>query len=123
MCRRVRHRDMKFLQIAVVLCILLIPNFGFSQNSLDPTIQKSKPTQKHYAPKRTRTVTKKKNVKHTAQYEFYNRVELAAKEKQRLLKILSKRQFSDPTYFGHKRKPKRRVPHKMKFCHECHIRH
>lgn len=66
---------------------------------------------------------KKANVKHTARYEFYERIEEAAKEKQRILKKLSKAQYSDPRYFGHKRIPKRRPPHKMKYCEICGIRH
>ncbi|MCB0489024.1 MAG: hypothetical protein KDC99_11145 [Cyclobacteriaceae bacterium] len=96
---------------------------SLAQTSLDPgTSQRKEPEKHHYAPKRA-TKFKKPNVKHTAQYEFYKRVEMAAKEKQRILKKLAKPQFSDPSYFGHKRKPKRRAPHKMKYCHECHIRH
>lgn len=66
---------------------------------------------------------KKGNVKHSARYEFYERIEQAAKEKQRILKKLSKAQYSDPRYFGHKRIPKRRAPHKMRYCGECGIRH
>lgn len=96
---------------------------SMAQTSLDPGVSHRKePVKHHYAPKRAAKF-KKSNVRHTAQYEFYKRVEMAAKEKQRILKKLAKPQFSDPTYFGHKRKPKRRAPHKMKYCHECSIRH
>lgn len=66
---------------------------------------------------------KKGDVKHSARYEFYERIEQAAKEKQRILKKLAKAQYSDPRYFGHKRIPKRRPPHKMRYCGECGIRH
>lgn len=66
---------------------------------------------------------KRRNVKHTAEYEFYERIEQRAKEKQRILKELSKRQYSDPRYFGHKRIPKRRPANKMRYCGECGIRH
>jgi hypothetical protein len=66
---------------------------------------------------------KKADVKHTARYEFYERIEQAAKNKQRVLKKLSKAQYSDPRYFGHKRIPKRRQAHKMRYCGECGIRH
>jgi hypothetical protein len=66
---------------------------------------------------------KRPKVEHTAQYEFYERVERAAKEKQRILKYLDKRQFKDHRYFGHKRIPKRRPPHKMRYCNECGVRH
>ncbi len=70
-----------------------------------------------------RNAYKKPNVKHTARYEFYERVEKAAKEKQRMLKELSKPQYADFRYFGHKKIPKRRKPNKMRYCTECQIRH
>ena len=58
-----------------------------------------------------------------ARYEFYDRVEKAAREKKKILKKLSKPQYSDPRYFGHKRIPKRKPPYKMRYCDECAIRH
>lgn len=57
--------------------------------------------------KRHRVLFRKPKVQNTARYEFYKRVEEAAKEKQRLLKKLSKPQHSDFAYFGHKNKPKK----------------
>jgi len=42
----------------------------------------------------------KQNVRHTAQYEFYKRVELAAKEKQRVMRKLAKPQYSNFSYYG-----------------------
>jgi hypothetical protein len=66
---------------------------------------------------------KRQRVQDTPEYEFYKRVELAAKEKQRILKYLNKRQFKDHRYYGHKRIPKRRPPHKMRYCNECGVRH
>jgi hypothetical protein len=59
-------------------------------------------------------------VRRTAQYEFYERVERAAKMRQRLL-IEQARQKKG--YFGHRKKPKKRPPHKMRYCNECGIRH
>jgi hypothetical protein len=66
---------------------------------------------------------KKGNVKHSARYEFYDRIEQAAKDKKRILRKLAKPQFSDPRYFGHKHIPKRRPANKMRYCGECGIRH
>ena len=63
------------------------------------------------------------NVKHTAQYEFYKRVARAAKEHQRALRKLAKPQYSNFLYYGHKRKPKKHPPNKMRYCDECGIRH
>jgi hypothetical protein len=73
--------------------------------------------------RRQRLLFKKPKVENTARYEFYKRVEEAAKEKQRILKKLSKPQYADFAYFGHKNKPKKHRPYEMKYCRECGIRH
>jgi len=73
--------------------------------------------------RRQRLLFKKPKVENTARYEFYKRIEEAAKEKQRILKKLSKPQYSDFAHFGHKNKPKRNKPYAMKYCKECGIRH
>lgn len=70
--------------------------------------------------------SKKKNSRKTTydqQREYYERVAEVAKNREKAAKIMEKPQYSDPMYFGHKRKPKKRPPHKMKFCKECGIRH
>ncbi|MCS7005081.1 MAG: hypothetical protein NZM38_07120 [Cytophagales bacterium] len=36
---------------------------------------------------------------------------------------MEKPQYKDPTYFGHKRKPKKRPPGKQKYCKECGMKH
>ncbi len=66
---------------------------------------------------------KKQKVTHSAQYEFYERVEQAANDHQKQLKKFSKPQYTNFLYYGHRRLPKRRPPHKMRFCNECGIRH
>jgi hypothetical protein len=66
---------------------------------------------------------KRVRVNHTAQYEFYKRVEKAAKEHRRILKKLYRPQYSDFLYYGHKHKPKKHSPDKMRYCKECGIRH
>jgi hypothetical protein len=73
--------------------------------------------------RRQRILFKKPKVENTARYEFYKRVEEAAKEKQRILKKLSKPQYSNFAYFGHKHPPKKHKPYEMKYCKECGIRH
>lgn len=90
-------------------------------NSRDPGIRNETHSPRLKRTKRVKV--KRPKVEHTAQYEFYKRVEEAAKEKQRILKYLSKRQFKDHRYFGHKRIPKKRPPHKMRYCNECGVRH
>ncbi|MBN8576873.1 MAG: hypothetical protein KF775_08345 [Cyclobacteriaceae bacterium] len=77
----------------------------------------------HQQTKRQKILLKKAKVKHTAQYEFYARIEKAAKEKQKLLKKLATPQYANPLYFGHKKMPTKNPPYKMKYCKECGIRH
>jgi len=55
--------------------------------------------------------------------EFEKRMELNAKKNEKMEKELKKPQYSDPTYFGHKHKPKKRPPGKKKYCKECGMYH
>ena len=55
--------------------------------------------------------------------QYYERMEELAKVRRKNEKLMEKPQYSDPSYFGHKRPPKKRKPSKMKFCKECGIRH
>ena len=55
--------------------------------------------------------------------EYEERMKRNAKEARKKARKMKKPQYSDPTYFGHKRKPKKRAPEKMKYCEECGIRH
>jgi len=94
---------------------------GTAPNSRNPSL---KVESRVFSPKKAKVFKHKKvNVKHTARYEFYERVEKAAREKQYVLKKLSKPQYSNKLYFGHKHKPKKRPPHKMRYCDQCGIRH
>jgi hypothetical protein len=117
--------------LLILVCGLVNAQQQSAPNSLNNNSSSSNITVKHtkskkkvhfFSPKREKGY-RKPNVKHTAQYEFYERVEKAAKEKQRILKELSKPQYSDFRYFGHKKMPKKRRPHKMRYCGECQIRH
>jgi hypothetical protein len=94
---------------------------GYS-NSSSATVKHTKKKKKFFGSARDSRY-KKPDVKHTARYEYYERIEKAAKEKQRILRELAKPQYSDFRYFGHKKIPKRRPPHKMRYCGECQIRH
>lgn len=108
------------------LCIIILPVFFVMAHR----VQAQSPTSRDPGKKvlvvspSTKKVKKhRKNVRHTARYEFYERVEKAAREKQRLLRKLAKPAFSDRRYFGHRRIPKRNTPHNMRYCDECGIRH
>lgn len=46
-----------------------------------------------------------------------------AKKNEKLARQMEKPQYSDPTYFGHKKEPRKRPPGKKKFCKECGMVH
>lgn len=64
-----------------------------------------------------------KGVTHNAQKEYEERMDARAKTYRKNERMLMTPQYSNPAYFGHKHKPKRRSPNRMKFCKECGIRH
>ena len=55
--------------------------------------------------------------------EYYQRIKRVSKEKKRGAKEMEKPQYSNPLYFGHKKKPKMRPVGKRKMCKECGIVH
>jgi hypothetical protein len=117
-----------------ILFLLLISVSSFAQSrkqrkaeaaqqgnptSLDPSPQEEKRT----LPKHVRKKAESKGPTYNNEREYYERVEALGKTRRKNEKMLMTPQYSDPTYFGHKRPPKKRPPHKMKFCKECGIRH
>lgn len=114
---------MQKLIIPFLLGFVVSVNIAQAQTSA-PNSREPEKKQVFHSPAKAKTFKiKKKKVQHTKEYEFYERVENAAREKQRLLKKLSKAQFSDHRHFGHKRMPNRRTANKMRYCNECGIRH
>lgn len=110
---------MKFTLLLGAVTLALSVSAQDQPTSLDPGRK-----QTVYSPRHHKSVKlKRRKAKHTPEYEFYKRVEEAAKEKQRIIKYLNKRQFKEHRYFGHKKVPKRRPPHKMRYCNECGVRH
>jgi hypothetical protein len=55
--------------------------------------------------------------------EFEKRMKQNAREDRKMAREMQKPQYSDPMYFGHKKKPKKRPAGKRKFCKECGIIH
>lgn len=55
--------------------------------------------------------------------EFDERMKDNVKKKRKMAKEMEKPQYSDPSYFGHKKKPKKRKPGKRKYCKECKMVH
>jgi hypothetical protein len=97
-------------------------NTSTQSNSLAPQPNSSA----SYFPEETVEPKRKKasgKVTYTAREKFYERMEQLEKEQRKNEKLMEKPQYSDPSYFGHKRPPKKRPPGKMKFCKECRIRH
>ena len=114
---------MQMLRLLSLLAFLLTFSLTYGQSPV-PNSRETGKLKVYHSPHHTKaTKGRKAKVTHTARYEFYERVEKAAKEKQRIIKRLSKAQFSDPQYFGHKRIPKQRLSFKMRYCNECGIRH
>lgn len=118
-----------FFSLCFIICVTTKAqspnslNSGSSYSSTATSVKHKKKNKVHFfSPSREKDY-RKPNVKHTARYEYYERMEQVAKEKQRMLKELSKPQYSDPRYFGHTKIPKRRKPSKMRYCTECGIRH
>lgn len=73
----------------------------------------------------SRKSKKKSNYKTQADLvkEYEERMEANAKRYKKEAKLAEKPQYSDPIYFGHKKKPKKRPVGKRKFCKECQIVH
>lgn len=86
-------------------------------NSLNPSYQQ----RGENAPKASRKPSK--GPTYGLEQEFYERMEAVEKARKKNERLMEKPQYSDPSYFGHKRPPKKRKPSKMKFCKECGIRH
>jgi len=55
--------------------------------------------------------------------EHKKRMKTNVRKHKVIARKMKKPQYSDPSYFGHKRKPKKRPVGKRKFCKECEIVH
>ena len=55
--------------------------------------------------------------------EYQQRMKQNARKYDKIERQKDKPQYSDPMYFGHKRKPKKRPVGKRKFCKVCGIEH
>lgn len=55
--------------------------------------------------------------------KFTQQMATVRKQRRREARLAEKPQYSDPTYFGHKKPPKRRPLGKRKLCKECLIKH
>jgi hypothetical protein len=115
----------------LILILLTVSSYGQSERkrkkkqrqssetnqptSLDPSMP-----QRDYAPKRKKV---SKGPTYQSEQQYYERREEQEKTRRKNEKMMDKPQYSDPTYFGHKRPPKKRPANKMKYCKVCGIRH
>lgn len=114
----------------LLITFLFLGYLANAQNSVQPEATTKVVTAKSYSG--TQVKKTKATVKAGHPYDWYfdqkvkeyeERMEAKAKEYKKLAKLMEKPQYSDPSYFGHKHKPKKRKPGKRKFCRECEIVH
>lgn len=120
---------MKYLKIIFLLAFVMIGASVFAQerqdNSFAPMSKEQSATQKKAMKKRgkksNRAMFNKRMNQKVKEYE--KRMVANAKQDRKERRLAKKPQYSDPSYFGHKKKPKKRPVGKRKFCKECHIWH
>ncbi len=110
--------------IVLTLFLSLIFSAAFSQTTRDVAAPKAPEPQWQSSKKKQGFLgitIKKKSQTHKEVYEA--RMKQVAKDNKKEARIMEKPQYSDPTYFGHKKPPKKRPAHKMKYCKVCQLRH
>lgn len=121
---------MKFYLI--VLLILISFSCSFAQSTNKKSSKKKDKTEVDrgatYEVKSSKSKKKKTKKSISNGYdqkveEYKERMEANAKKKKKMAKDMKKPQYSDPSYFGHKKKPKKRPTGKKKFCKECGMYH
>ena len=117
------QKQLRFFYVILLIPILAIGQSKEQGSMLPTSLAPSQPKKTQASHRIKATKFHKTKVRHTARYEFYERVEKAAKEKQKILRKLAKPQYSNPRYFGHKCLPKKRQYWRMRYCKECGIRH
>jgi hypothetical protein len=120
------------LLLILLCCSVVAASYGQSRRSKkksprsaptnQPTTRDPGPfPQKEYAPKPSRKGAQ--GPTYESEEKYYERMAQLEKTRRKNEVAMSKPQYSDPMYFGHKRPPKKRKPGKMKYCRECGIRH
>lgn len=123
------------------LVLLAASNISYAQSSKEKSKNKQTDYSNSYAPytpeKENSTIARKKVKKKKKEsfrstynkslekkkVDFQDLMVANAKRKKKEAKKMKKPQYSDPLYFGHKKKPKKRRLGKRKFCKECGIVH
>ena len=116
----------------IVFCVIGIVLVSKGQSTRDVTTPKApKPTYQAYKKEKKGFMFglfKKKNkpvfkTEEQESAEFRARVSALLEQKARDQRKMNKPQYTDPSYFGHKKKPKKRKNGKKKFCKECGLWH
>lgn len=116
--------------------LFLLFVFGFARAQSDQSPQRTTKGEDNYrgyefqSKKAEKKLNKKRvkkgniNVYYDQKIDEYKaRMKQNAKEHRKMAREMKKPQYSDPTYFGHKRPPKKRPAGKKKFCKVCELVH
>jgi hypothetical protein len=113
------------IKLGVVVFFIMISVGAFAQTTRD--VGPPKPQNPVYQAKKETKFSflhfKKSKGQQDDAEEFHTRMKKVFKEKAKIEKKMQKPQYTDPSYFGHKRKPKKRPNGKKKFCKECGLTH
>lgn len=109
----------------------ILPNELHAQNSRDVEIRKApgQAVESKSGKKLSKKEARKKLEKSYSTYfnglvgEYEDRMVANVKKRNDLAKEYSKPQYSNPSYFGHKKTPKKRANGKKRKCKECHMWH
>lgn len=125
---------MKFL-LSVIVLIVLVASTSFAQTGKrqdkKPTRNTTSSVSSGSGNERSNTIftenkrsgSKRLSWADQKKKEYEERMEANAKKYKKMAKEMEKPQYSDPSYFGHKKKPKKHRPGKKKLCKECGMRH
>ena len=121
---------MKYSLITLLLCIAISYSFAQSTEKKSKNRERSQEIDRGATYEVETVKAKKKSTKHSISKDFDKKVDeyekrmiANAKKNEKVAKEMEKPQYSDPSYFGHKKKPKKRPPGKKKFCKECQMSH
>lgn len=120
------------MRLFLIICIAFLMGLAFSAEAQS---RKEKSKEEYdrgatYEVKTSKSRVKKNKSKNSIDksydqkvVEYEKRLEANAKKNKKISKEMKKPQYSDATYFGHKKPPKKRPPGKKKFCKHCQLWH
>jgi hypothetical protein len=115
--------------LTILLFLSVLTSYSQARRIRKAEAQQQSPTtldplpREQNIPKQARKRADTKGPTYNSEKQYYDRVDAFAKTRRKNEKMSMSPQYSDPSYFGHKRPPKKRPANKMKFCKECGIRH